>query len=100
MSNKRYGYRPSGTPERDKIYPSEIAAQRPALATKVDCGSYSDIDPMASVRGDHGANCYCTECTPPSSPMFQPEEEHEPMESACERMNRQLRDQPLRGERG
>lgn len=53
--------------DRDGIYPSEVAKDRPIGLTKVDCG---------------------------------PNPEHTGDESACERMNRQLRDQPLRGERG
>jgi hypothetical protein len=98
---KRYGYRPGSPTERDGIYPSEIATQRPALATKVDCSDYMSGSAMSSVRGDHGADCYCNDCHPPAAApsVFNPQEEHEPTESACERFNRQLRGQPLRGER-
>lgn len=97
---KRYGYRPGSSTERDGIYPSEIAAQRPALATKVDCSDYMSSSSMSSIRGDHGAGCYCADCSPAAAPsVFDPQEEHDPTESAVERFNRELRGQPLRGER-
>lgn len=72
-------YRASGTSERDQIYPSEVAAQRPALATKVDCsGDYYESDPAHSIRGVK------------QEPMPSIEE-HEEDESAVARFNRQLR---------
>lgn len=67
---KGYGYRPTDVSARDKVYPSEIAAQRPAFATKVNCpGTYEERDPCLTIRGDHGPNCYCAECMPLARPM-------------------------------
>ena len=99
-TSKRFGYRPGSSTERDGIYPSEIAAQRPALATRVDCSDYVSGNAMSSVRGDHGPGCYCNDCSPAPAPsVFDPSEGHEESESAVERFNRELRGQPLRGER-
>ena len=66
----RYGPQIPAEPtidERDGIYPSEVAKERPIAQTRVDCG------------GD---------------------DPHKESDSACDRFNHQLRDQPLRGERG
>lgn len=40
---------------RDQIYPSEVAAQRPALATRVDCDEDSQMEANeVSILGDRG----------------------------------------------
>lgn len=51
---KPFGYYPTGGgySERDKAYPSEIARQRPALMTRVQCRDYEAYEREASVRGD------------------------------------------------
>lgn len=51
-----FGYRPddSASIQRDKSYPSEVARQRPALATRIHCrDDYEARDPMNTIRGDH-----------------------------------------------
>lgn len=69
---------PRSSNMRDKAYPSEIASQRPALATRIHCREdYSSMDPRNSLRG----------VEPPEPPP--------PMdwtgENMCDRFNRQLR---------
>ena len=53
--DRRMGYRPgadaTGSQVRDKAYPSEIAAQRPALTTRIHCTEYNDDVPENSLRG-------------------------------------------------
>jgi hypothetical protein len=40
-------------PVRDKTYPSEIAAERPALATRIHCvEDFEERDPRNSIRGN------------------------------------------------
>jgi hypothetical protein len=54
--NTAFGYRPGSGARyvRDKLYPSEIAQQRPALATRIHCHDhYEDSDPALTIRGDH-----------------------------------------------
>lgn len=89
---KRYGYRPDEVSQRDQIYANEIAAQRPAFATKVDCGGdYDERNPAHSVRG--------VPVPEPPEYMTAMDPNQEDTESAVDRFNRQLRGQPLRGER-
>jgi hypothetical protein len=86
---KRYGYRSDQLSQRDQIYPNEIAEQRPALATRVDCpGTYHERDPAHSERGVE---------LPETEFFLDPNMEE--TESAVERFNRRLRGQPFRGER-
>ena len=59
-----YKPNPNGGLVRDKAYPSEIAAERPALAPRIHCADYPDVD--ESLRGNG--------------------------ESLVERVNRQLRE--------
>lgn len=63
----RYGKQPLDPIERDGIYPSEVARDRPIGETRTDCG------------GD---------------------DPHDKSNSASNRFNKSLRDQPFRGERG
>lgn len=89
---KRFGYRPDSVSSRDQIYPNEVAEQRPAFATRVDCpGDYDERDPAHTVRG----------VPVPPPPMFVTEMDpnQEESEAACDRFNRELRGEPFRGER-
>lgn len=75
-----YNPRPNSG-DRDKAYPSEIAADRPALATRIQCQEdYQTMSPQNSIRGRE-----------PEEPMFAAPEPPA-RESMCERFNRQLRE--------
>jgi len=63
-----YKPNPNSGPMRDKAYPSQIAAERPALATRIHCFEPPEIDD--SLRGGEHA-------------------EH--TSSMCDRFNEQLR---------
>jgi len=71
-----YKPNPNSGPSRDKTYPSQIAAERPALVTRIRCYETPDID--ATLRGGE-------------QPMH--------TESACEKFNRYLRAGHGEGER-
>lgn len=46
---------PNRGPKRDKTYPSQIAAERPALATRIHCvEDYEEMSPERTVRGSEG----------------------------------------------
>jgi len=73
---------------RDKTYPSEIAAQRPALATRIHCQEPWDEEREmreSTIRGDRGYTDY-----PPAPPMAGPRH-GDITESRCAEFNRQLR---------
>lgn len=74
-------YKPNGQygPIRDRTYPSEIAAQRPALATRFHTEAENSFDMTKdSIRGDEG------------EPDYDTGETHFP--SRCEEFNRRLRE--------
>jgi len=86
---KRYGYKPEGIPQRDQIYVNEIAEQRPALATRVDCGGdYHERDSAHSVRG--------VEVPEPPTFAVEMDPNMEETEAAVDRFNQELRNLPLR----
>ncbi len=86
---KRYGYTPESIPQRDQIYVNEVAEQRPALATRVDCGgTYDERNPAHSVRG--------VQVPEPPTFMESRDSTSEDTESAVDRFNRELRSLPLR----
>lgn len=50
-----YEPNPNMGPKRDKTYPSQIAAERPALATRIHCVEpYEEMSPETSIRGTEG----------------------------------------------
>lgn len=53
-SEKDFGYSPDGWGrKRDKAWPSEIAAQRPALVTRIQCNDPYEIrDSANTIRGE------------------------------------------------
>lgn len=71
-------YRAGSPSNRDQIYPSEIAQQRPKFATRVECSDdFEEMDSQNSISGPESGEG----------------------EDRVTLMNRQLRGQPLRGER-
>lgn len=48
-----YDPNPNRGPIRDKTYPSEVAADRPALVTRIHCVEEADVmSPDETLRGD------------------------------------------------
>lgn len=74
-----YNPRPNSG-DRDKAYPSEIAADRPALATRIQCQEdYQTMSPQNSIRGRE-----------PEEPIMPPAMPEPERESMVARFNRQL----------
>lgn len=68
---------------RDKAYPSEIAAMRPMLTSRIHCEEpYEEFDGESSVRGTGRRR-------PPEMPPH--DDGREPLEDVCERFNHSLR---------
>jgi hypothetical protein len=63
-----YKPEPASGPVRDKVYPSQIAAERPMMATRIHCAEQPQIED--TLRGGE-------------QPMH--------TESACDKFNRELR---------
>jgi len=86
-----YKINPSGL-IRDKTYPSEIAAQRPLLATRIHCEiPWEEEREMreGTIRGDRGFDAYPSSAPPSPGPRH-----GEITENRCAEFNRALRAGP------
>ena len=75
----RYNPDPRWGRKRDQAWASEIAGERPALVTRIQCEEGREIDPRNTLRG-----------VPPPEDMFEPEPPA--FENQVARFNRSLRE--------
>ena len=83
MSRSHYNPNPAGYGRRrDKSYPSEVASQRPAFSTRIDCElGFDEGSPRETLRGRQEEELY-----PPL-----PETPEPGLEDRVARFNRELR---------